>query len=198
VPSARIVRFTRWSARWQCLLCAKFCGAAELALFDHLVGAGARSVGGINGECRPNGGRDTFASHISLCRGMGYAPPLTYHASKVWRSPWPRVRCAVTEKRRSRSRKRIRRKAPKRPHRSPECTARSNSARRTRANTARSHPQRELSFAGRPRLHTIGPIPLTNLPFWSQADISLRVDRCQNVLCFSPDFLHMYGTRTCP
>jgi hypothetical protein len=32
----------------------------------------------------------------------------------------------------------------------------------------------------------------------SETDISLRVDRCQNVLCFSPHSLHTYGTRTSP
>ena len=67
---------------------------------------------------------------------------LSNHPSKVWRSPWRRVRCAATEKRRSRSRTRTRRKAPKRPHRSPACTARSNSAPRTRSNTARSTSRR--------------------------------------------------------
>ena len=42
-------------------LCQKqtFCAAAELALFDQ--SARARSVGGINGECRPNG-----RSHVHL------------------------------------------------------------------------------------------------------------------------------------
>jgi hypothetical protein len=64
--------------------------------------------------------------------------------SKVGRSQWRRVRCAATEKRRSRSRTRTRRKAPKRPHRLPACTARPNSVPRTRANTARSTSRRSL------------------------------------------------------
>ena len=68
-----------------------------------------------------------FYSVLNL-PSMGYAAPFTYriHPSGVRRSPWRRVRCAATEKRRSRNRTRIRRKASKRPHRSP-----SNSAPRT-------------------------------------------------------------------
>src|SRR6516225_4444885 len=86
---------------------------------------------------------------------------LSNHPSKVWRSPWRRVRCAATEKRRSRSRTRTRRKAPKRPHRSPACTARSNSAPHTRPSTARSTSRRSprppsacsLPFRRRSRQH---------------------------------------------
>jgi hypothetical protein len=74
--------------------------------------------------------------------GLRYAIHLSNHPSRARRSPWRRVRCAATAKRSSRSRTRTRSKAPKRPRRSPPCTARSNPAPRTRANTARSTSRR--------------------------------------------------------
>src|SRR5262249_49672803 len=84
--------------------------------------------------------------------GLRSAIHLSNHPSKVWRLPWRRVRCAATEKRRSRSRTRTRRKAPKRPHRSPGCTARSNPAPRTRASTARSTSRRSPRPPSAPKL----------------------------------------------
>ncbi len=58
--------------------------------------------------------------------GLRCANHLSKHLSRVRRSLWRRVRCAATEKRKSRSRTRIRRNAVRHPHRSP-----SNSAPRT-------------------------------------------------------------------
>src|SRR5262249_50221611 len=71
--------------------------------------------------------------------GLRCANHLSNHPSRVRRSLWRRVRCAATEKRKSRSRTRIRRNAVRHPHRSP-----SNSAPRTWPNTARSTSRRCL------------------------------------------------------
>jgi hypothetical protein len=76
---------------------------------------------------------------VAFLAGNGYATlDLSNRPSRDWRSPWHRVRCVATEKRRSRSKIRTRRKVPKRTRHCPACTASSNLSLHTRANTARS------------------------------------------------------------
>ena len=67
-------------------LCQKqtFCAAGELALLS----ARARSVGGINGECRQSGVLSKNLCIAVQAEGLRFAIHLS--PNEVWRSAWPK------------------------------------------------------------------------------------------------------------